>query len=127
MGKVSQAWKDLERTAARKLGGVRLDRGDNFSQSILDVEHDWLAIDCKHRTTMAIVTWFKKLEKDNEKIYGKGRKVPILYIKKKGMRSELVVIEIDDFIKVVNDVKYIIEPKENEDGEDNEGGTSRIT
>ena len=110
-------WKELEKKAAQKLGGVRLVRGDDFSQSILDVEHDFLAIDCKWRSSLATVTWFKKLMKDNEKIYGKGKKVPILVIKQKGMRSELVVIEIDDFIKVVNG-EYRIEPKEIENGEE---------
>jgi len=118
MAKVSQQWKALEKTAARKLGGERLVRGDDFSQSILDVEHDFLAIDCKWRTTLAVWTWFQKLVNDNAKIYGKGKKVPILVIKKKGMRSELVVIEIDDFIKVVNG-EYYIEPKEIENGEEN--------
>jgi hypothetical protein len=118
MVKVSQQWKALEKTAAQKLGGVRLIRGNDFSQSILDVEHDWLAIDCKWRSSLATVTWFKKLVKDNEKIYGKGKKVPILVIKQSGMRGELVVISMEDFIKVVNDKKYHIEPKENENGED---------
>lgn len=111
-------WKELEKKAAQKLGGVRLERGNDFSQSILDVEHDFLAIDCKWRSSLATVTWFKKLMKDNEKIYGKGKKVPILVIKQKGMRSELVVIEIDDFIKVVNG-EYRIESKEIENGEEN--------
>jgi hypothetical protein len=118
MVKISQQWKALEKKAAQKLGGERLTRGDDFSQSILDVEHNWLAIDCKWRTSLATVTWFKKLVKDNEKIYGRGRKVPVLVIKEKGMRGELVVIEIDDFINVVNDAKYHIEPKEIENGEE---------
>jgi hypothetical protein len=119
MAKTSQQWKALERTAARKLGGKRLYRGDNFCESMLDVEHPWLAIDAKYRTTLAIWTWFQKLVKDNEEIYGKGRKVPILVVKKKGMRSELVIIDIDDFVKVINDAQYKIEPKENENGEEN--------
>jgi len=117
VGKHTETWKNLERTAARKLGGERIVRGDNYSQSLLDVEHPWLAIDAKWRSSLATVTWFKKLVKDNEKIYGKGRKVPVLVIKEKGMRSELVVISIEDFIAVVNDVKYHIEPKEKENGE----------
>lgn len=112
MGKVSQQWKALEKTAARKLGGVRLVRGDDFSQSILDVEHPLFAIDAKYRSTLATVTWFKKLVSDNEKIYGKGNKIPILVIKQKGMRGELVVIDIEDFIKVVNEDEYRITPNE---------------
>jgi hypothetical protein len=111
-------WKTLERTAARKLGGVRIVRGENYSQSLLDVEHPWLAIDCKWRSTLATVKWFKKLVKDNDKIYGKNKKIPILVIKEKGMRGELVVIDIEDFIMLVNANEYKIEPKENEDDEE---------
>lgn len=112
MPKHTETWKALERTAARKLGGERIVRGDNYSQSLLDVEHSWLAIDAKWRSSLATAKWFKKLVKDNEKIYGKGRKVPILVIKEKNMRGELIVIDLDDFITVVNDIKYHIEPKE---------------
>jgi hypothetical protein len=119
MVKVSQQWKALERTVARKIGGERLVRGNNFSESMLDVEHPWLACDAKWRSSLATATWYKKLVKDNEKIYGKGRKVPILVIKEKGMRGELVVISLDDFITVVNDKTYHIEPKEIENGEEN--------
>ena len=117
MVKVSSAWKDLERFAAKKLGGKRIVRGENFSQSLLDVEQPDLAIDCKWRSSLATVTWYKKLVKDNEKIYGKGKKVPILVIKQRGMHSALVVIDIDDFVKVVNDKSFVIELKENENDE----------
>jgi uncharacterized membrane protein len=118
VGKQSQSWKDLERLAAKKFGGTRLVRGNNFSESMLDVEHPWLSIDAKYRTSLATVTWFKKLVKDSEKIYGKGRKIPVLVIKQKGMKVALDVIEKDDFISVVNDKNYHIEPKENENGEE---------
>lgn len=114
MARVSQQWKELEKIAAKKLGGVRLVRGNNFSESMLDVEHPWLAIDAKWRTSLATATWFKKLCKDNEKIYGKGKKIPVLIIKEKGMRGQLVVIDLDDFITVVNEAKYKIESKEND-------------
>lgn len=109
MAKPSTAWKDLERKVARKFGGQRIVRGDNFSESRLDVEHPWMALDAKWRSTLATVTWYKKLVKDNEKIYGKGRKIPVLVIKLKGMQGELVVLDIDDFIKVVNSTEYRIE------------------
>jgi len=99
----TDAWKDLEKTAARKLGGIRLERGNDWSQSILDVEHPVWAVDCKHRTSMAVVTWFKKLLSDNAKIYPGENKIPILILKKKGMRGELVVIDLDTFLRIIKD------------------------
>jgi hypothetical protein len=114
MSKVSQQWKALEKLVAQKLGGVRLVRGEDFGVSMLDVECDQWAVDCKWRSSLATVTWYKKLIKDNDKIYGRGKKVPILVIKEKGMRGELVVISLDDFINVVNDERYKIESKETE-------------
>ena len=71
-----------------------------------------MALDAKYRSTLATVTWYKKLVKDNEKIYGKGKKVPVLVIKLKGMRGALVVLDIEDFIKLVNEEKYKIETNE---------------
>ena len=114
MAAKSDAWKELERKVARKFGGERITRGYDFGESRLDVEHPWMALDAKWRSKLATVTWFKKLVKDNEKIYGKGKKIPVLVIKLKGMRGELVVLEIDDFIKVLNNKEYKIEPS-NED------------
>ena len=73
-----------------------------------------MALDAKYRSTLATVTWYKKLVKDNEKIYGKGNKIPVLVIKLKGMRSALVVIDIDDFIEVCNNDIYKIESNEKE-------------
>lgn len=112
----TDTWKSLERTAAKKLGGTRIVRGNNFSESLLDVEHPWLSIDAKWRQAIAVVTWYRKLCKDSDKIYGKGKKVPVLILKEKGMRGELIVIDIEDFISVVNNVNFKIEQKENEDG-----------
>jgi hypothetical protein len=111
--KISQQWKALEKIVAKKLGGIRLERGDDFGVSMLDVEHDWLSIDCKWRTELATVTWYNKLVEDNKKLYPGENKIPILVIKKKGMRGELVVILLEDFIRVVNEERYKIESKEN--------------
>ncbi len=113
MVKQSQAWKDLERKVAKKLGGKRIVRGNDYSISLLDVEHDWLALDAKWRTSLAVVTWYNKLVSDNDKIYGKGNKIPILVIKRKGMKGELVVIALEDFIRVVNEESFYIKSEEN--------------
>jgi hypothetical protein len=110
--KVSEQWKALEKLIAKKVGGTRLIRGNDFGVSMLDVEHPWLAIDAKWRSELAVVTWYLKLVKDCDKIYKGQNKIPILVIKKKGMRGELAVILLDDFIKVCNDEKYKITSKE---------------
>jgi hypothetical protein len=103
MGKVSTAWKNLEKSAAEKLGGKRLVRGDDFSQTLLDVEHPIFAIDCKWRSSLAVARWYEKLLVDNKKIYPKENKVPILVLKERGMRGELIVISLEDFLSILND------------------------
>jgi hypothetical protein len=97
----SESWKTLEKTVANKIGGVRLVRGNDWSQSILDVEHPKFSIDCKWRSSLATVTWFKKLLRDTAKIYPNKYKIPILVIKEKGMRGELVVIDFDTFLALI--------------------------
>ena len=46
------AWKDLERKTARVLGGHRNSRGGDFGQSMADVEHPLLSVECKYRKTL---------------------------------------------------------------------------
>lgn len=106
MGKVSSAWKELERTVAKKLGGKRIVRGNDFSQTLLDIEHPFWAIDCKWRSSLATVTWYKKLVKDTKKLYG-DTKIPILVIKEKGMIGELVVIGLEDFLNIIKET-YVV-------------------
>jgi hypothetical protein len=43
------AWKALERTVAKKLGGKRIYRGADFSKSLPDVDHPLFALECKYR------------------------------------------------------------------------------
>jgi hypothetical protein len=48
----SNAWKALEREAARELGGVRISRGADFSESDVDVnvkDYPFLKVDAKYR------------------------------------------------------------------------------
>lgn len=47
----SHNWKNLERTAAKKLGGKRLTRGSDFSLSIPDIRLEYapkVVVDCKY-------------------------------------------------------------------------------
>jgi hypothetical protein len=50
MARQSQSWKDLERTVANSLGGKRIYRGSDFSESLPDVDHPLFGIECKYRT-----------------------------------------------------------------------------
>ncbi len=103
MVRQSTSWKDLERTAAKKLGGTRIIRGNDFGASDLDVLHPHFAIDAKWRSKLAVLRWWEKLLKDNDRLYGKGNKIPILVMKEKGQRGELLVISLDDFVKIVKE------------------------
>lgn len=95
----SSTWKRVEYKAAEKLGGTRISRGDNFSQSDLDVAHDILAIDAKLRASWGFIGMYDKLVVDTNKLY--PGKIPILVVKKKGRRGEFIIMDLDDFVKVV--------------------------
>ena len=91
------AWKSLEKTAARKLGGQRVSRGDDFSASLPDVLHDRFSIECKHRKK---ISQFLLDALKQAKDYA-PEKTPLAVIKQKHMRGELVFLYLDDFIKIL--------------------------
>ncbi|MDI6816313.1 MAG: hypothetical protein QME41_03845 [Actinomycetota bacterium] len=82
-------WKNLERKTAKLTGGERA----HFQP--LDVEHEHLAIECKHREKLAVWTWFKKLEKK-----AKG-KMPVLVLKEKGKHGELAVVRLENLLSLL--------------------------
>ena len=93
----SSTWKNLERIAAKKLGGQRIVRGEDFSEKALDVEHPLYAIDAKYRAAWAFLSLFKKLKADNDELYEYEKKIPILVTKGKRQVGECVIVELDDF------------------------------
>jgi len=94
------AWKSLERKTAEQLRGERIIR-ENFSDHDIDVEHPLFAVDCKSRKTMAVWSWFKKLEKDIKEIARHKDKVPMLVLKEKGKHGELAVLRLNDLLKLL--------------------------
>lgn len=64
MSRRSQAWKALEREAAKLLGGKRVVRGD-WGESDVDVrtEYSALKVDCKYRQSHAHHALLKGIEK----------------------------------------------------------------
>jgi len=87
------AWKDLERRAARVLGGHRNKRGGDFGQSMADVEHPLLSVECKYRKHLP------KLLTDgiaHAASYDKS-KTPLLVVKERYQHGALVVHTLKDF------------------------------
>lgn len=88
--KQKDAWKVLERHVADVLGGKRITRGGDFSQSLPDVDHSFFSIECKYRSAA-----FKQIYDYIEQAakYDKGKK-PLVVIRRKG-RKALAVIDLD--------------------------------
>lgn len=84
-----KAWKALERKTARLTGGER----ERFQP--LDVDHPFLALECKHRERLSVWSWFRKLEAKA------GDKLPVLVLKEKGKRGELAVIRLDALLSLL--------------------------
>lgn len=99
--KQSQAWKDLERTVAKKLGGKRITRGQNFSVSALDVEHPLFFIDAKYRQSLGFLSWFDKLIDDSKRLYPGVDRINLLVCKKANRRGEFVILTLDDLAKLM--------------------------
>lgn len=103
MSKQSQAWKNLERKTAKRLGGKRITRGADFSVSALDVEHKYLAIDTKYRQAWGFISYYDKLVEDTRRLYKGQDKIPVLIVKKARRRGEFVIVSLEDFLKLIKD------------------------
>lgn len=91
-----KTWKVHERRTALALGGKRMgNRGRNTN----DVEHDWLAIECKH--TKKLPDWIKAAMRQAELNRDSAAKLPIVVLHELGQRSanDLVVLRMSDFVE----------------------------
>ena len=59
---MSNCWKDLESRVAKSLNGRRMSRGNDFNQSMPDVEHPQLSIECKYRKGELVVIRLKDFQ-----------------------------------------------------------------
>jgi hypothetical protein len=98
---MSNAWKDLERSVAKKLGGRRKLRGADFSQKDSDVDlpdfPHW-KLDAKYRAKQA---HHKLLREVREKYCKSEHDMPVLITKAKGERGAVVCLDLDDFVGLV--------------------------
>lgn len=88
------AWKTHERRTAKTLGGVRTGpTGRNTN----DVEHGWLAVECKHRKSLP--DWLMGAMRQAKANSNKGEKLPVVVLHQLGQRhaDDLVVMRMADF------------------------------
>jgi len=90
-------WKRLERQAAKRLGGARVSRGDNFARSDTDVKIPGLPhlkIDCKYRKQIGVRSLYEEARKKYCKEPGDQM---VLIVKERYQQSTLVVLDLDFF------------------------------
>jgi hypothetical protein len=90
MSKRSQAWKALEREAAKTLVGKRVSRGADFSESAPDVDHEVFSIECKYRSVgfTELYDYLKQAASYSED------KLPVAIIRQKGKKA-LAVMDLE--------------------------------
>lgn len=92
----NSAWKKHERKTAKLLGGARIPcSGNGAIQG--DVLHDRFFIECKYKKAFSVLSLFRKVKAQSPK-----DKVPLLVLKQKFKKGELVVMDLADFLKLVN-------------------------
>jgi len=95
-------WKNQEREAAKALGGTRAPCSGSYLSDHTDVEdviisgHEIL-VSCKYRASMLVVTEWEETNINAKKT----NKIPILLLKTKYLRGQLVVMHLDDFRRLV--------------------------
>jgi len=93
------SWKKLEQKIAKKLGGKRIPCSGVSRDFKGDVITDKLLVDCKYgeQIPKRIIDWWKKVKDEAEKM----NRLPAIVLKKKGMKGELIILDIDDFRKMI--------------------------
>ena len=98
----NNTWKNMERKVAKLLGGVRNPlSGGTGRHTRGDIIHPTLYVECKLRQKLSIWAWYK----DTEMKAKVEHKMPLLVIKEKGKKSELVVLDIKDFVELIGEKK----------------------
>jgi hypothetical protein len=99
----SQAWKNLERTVAKKLGGTRVLRGADFSVSMGDIKatpgtlSELFTVECKYRKTIpALIRDGLSQAKEYD-----STRLPLLVVKQRGMKGEVACLFLDDLVSLL--------------------------
>ena len=105
-------WKGMERKIAKLVGGIRNPlSGRNGKHTSADVIHPFFFVECKYKKKWAVKTLYDKTVKINKKEAKKKNekeKIPIVVIKEKHEDGELILMSIENFLKIV-EKPYIID------------------
>ena len=90
-------WKATERAVMKRLGGRRIPITGRQRGDVPDGEHDWLAVEIKHRKEIAL--WLRDAMAQAVACSEGGAKLPIVVIHELGRRHDdnLVMIRQEDF------------------------------
>lgn len=106
MPKQSQRWKQLERSVAEALGGSRVLRGADFSESDVDVkvaDMPNLKVDCKAHARFA---HHSLVDEVREKYCHDPEDVPVLVTKASRQIGANVTIPLEYFAWLLNVVRF---------------------
>lgn len=91
-------WKQVERRICKKLGGTRTPLSGSHSKITAgDCLHDRYYVEIKHRKRVPFLKKFNETLNNakNEK------KIPMMIIHEKGKKSSIVMIRLEDFVKLI--------------------------
>jgi len=103
---MSDRWKDLERTAARKLGGRRFPRWRDLFEKAVDVvvpDFPDLRIDCKSRARFSHHRFLREIDTK----YCNANQSPVLITKGHGETGEVVSMPLDTLAGLLNELRTL--------------------
>ena len=101
---MGKAWKELEKTVAKTLGGKRVSR-TYYGESNTDVivpDFPQLKIDCKRYKRFRAFSLFEEVRK---KYCKKPDDQAVLVLRQHGKKTKLAVIDLDYFAKLIDHVR----------------------
>ena len=101
---MSKPWKELEKSTAVALDGVRVNRADDYGVSDVDVVLPYcshLRLDCKYRASHAHHSLVETIRRK----YCKDGDWPVLVTKHRGSHREYVTIDLSLFAALVKQLK----------------------
>lgn len=98
---MGKPWKELEKKTAEALGGVRINRSNDYGESNVDVIVPWISglrIDCKYRSSHA----HHSLVEEIRRKYCENGDWPILVTKHRGSHREYVTCDLSLFASMLD-------------------------